>query len=137
MPHAELARTIAAAPDALWQQIGSFGSVANWHPMLSKAKCDGEWVGARRTIHGKDGTIQIERLRARAADGRGYRYSIEASSMPVANCVGELRVEDNGDGRSIVRWSIDFDLIGNDGAVVTEVEDFFRAALVQLKHLYG
>jgi hypothetical protein len=138
MPHAEQTRLIAAMPDVLWRQIGSFGSVAHWHPMLDEAECDGESVGARRKIHAKDGTFWIERLRALMPRGRGYRYSVEAGTMPVSNYVSELRVEDNGDGTSIVTWSSDFDVIDdNDLKVVTEVEDFFKTALVQLKHFYG
>jgi hypothetical protein len=57
--------------------------------------------------------------------------------MPVSNYVGELRVEDNGDGTSIVTWLGDFDVSVNNDQVVTEVDDFFKTALVQLKHFYG
>ncbi len=138
MPHAEQNRLISAPPDVVWRQIGSFGGVAHWHPMLDEAECDGEWIGACRTIRAKDGGIQIERLRALVPHGRGYRYSIESSSMPVSNYVGELRIEDTGDGSSIVTWSGDFDVVGDENSrVITEVEDFFRTALARLKHLYG
>jgi len=71
--------------------------------------------------------------------GRGYRYSVESSSWPVCNYVGELRVEDNGDDTSVVIWSADFDVTyeGESNNATTLVEDFFKAVLNQLKHFYG
>ena len=36
---------IAKDPDVLWQQIGKFASVGEWHPMLIRLDSDGEHEG--------------------------------------------------------------------------------------------
>jgi hypothetical protein len=139
MPYAERSRSIAAQPDAVWQLVGFFGNIGYWHPMVDRVDCDGEHVGARRTIYVKDGSIQVERLKSARPEERWYCYVIELSSMPVHNYFGELRVEDNGDNTSTVVWSADFEVAaatGSDFATIV-VEGFFKAPLDQLKHFYG
>lgn len=46
----------------LWQRIGAFGAVGDWHPMLSRVDSQGDRPGAVRTAHGKDGSTQVEWL---------------------------------------------------------------------------
>lgn len=53
---------VAAAPEALWREIGGFGAVGKWHPLLARVDCEGERSGCRRTAEGQDGSRQVERL---------------------------------------------------------------------------
>jgi mxaD protein len=94
----------------LWQKIGAFGAVGNWHPMLSSVDSEGDNVGSIRTAHGKDGSTQIERLLYFDATTHTYRYKMESTPMPINDYVGEFHVEDNGDGTSTVEWSAQFDV---------------------------
>jgi hypothetical protein len=76
--------------DLVWQQIGRFGSVGRWHPMLSKVEADGEGAGALRTAEGKDGSRQVERLLSVAPEQHAYRYTMVTTPMPVRDYVAEL-----------------------------------------------
>jgi hypothetical protein len=67
MAHVEQLADIPVAPDALWQEIGSFQSVGRWHPMLAHVEGEGEQPGAVRSPTGKDGSTQVERLAERFA----------------------------------------------------------------------
>lgn len=100
---------VAEAPEALWHEIGGFGAVGKWHPLLARVDCEGERTGCRRTAEGQDGSRQVERLLEASSDGHFYRYTMESTGMPVRDYVGELRVENDGDSGSTVVWSAEFE----------------------------
>lgn len=43
---------IAKAADGLWLDIGPFGAVGQWHPLLSKVDSEGEREGSLRVAEG-------------------------------------------------------------------------------------
>src|SRR5438874_1841946 len=96
---------IAADADSLWQEIGQFSAVGNWHPMLAKVESEGECEGCLRTAEGRDGSRQTERLIKLDPERRLYRYRMEATAMPIRDYVGELAVEGNANSTSKVVWS--------------------------------
>ncbi len=141
MAHVLQTARVARHARTLWREIGSFGDVARWHPMLAALESEGEEPGARRWAHGRDGRTQVERLANANPLQRSYIYAIESTPMPVKNCVAELRVDDNGDGTSTIVWQSEFDVRDDVDAqdrrrVVSEIEDFFRAGLDRLKEHY-
>lgn len=123
--------------DRLWQRIGAFGAVGDWHPMLSRVDRQGDRPGAVvRTAHGKDGSTQVERLLEFDAKRHAYRYAIESTPMPVRDYGGELRVDGNGDGTSTVTWSARFE--NAEGGDATEmVRGFLKAGVDRLRDAYG
>lgn len=100
---------LSAGADALWQQIGGFGAIGDWHPMLENIESEGDHAGAIRTTHATDGSTQIERLLRFDDREHVYQHEMESTLMPDRNYAGEFRVDDNGDGTSIVKWSVGFD----------------------------
>ena len=46
MPHIEESVTLPAPPERVWDSIGGFASVGNWHPMLDHVDISGEGPGA-------------------------------------------------------------------------------------------
>lgn len=121
--------------DRLWQRIGAFAAVGEWHPMVSRVDSEGDQPGSVRTAYGKDGSTQVERLLASDAKRHTYRYAIESTPMPVRNYVGELRVEDSSDGTSMVIWSARFD--ESEGGDATEmVRGFLKAGVNRLRDAY-
>jgi predicted enzyme related to lactoylglutathione lyase len=135
-----ISETVRIAKDAstLWGEIGRFGAVGAWHPMLANVEADGERPGALRSAQGRDGQTQVERLVASAPDRRSYRYEMASTKMPVANYLAEFQVDDNGDNTSTVRWRAELDTTSSDGAgTVAAIRAFFRAGLDNLAVLYG
>ncbi len=129
---------VAGNADAIWRDVGAFGSVGMWHPMLAKVDVQGEWPGALRTAETRDGQRQTERLLAIAHDRRRYRYALLSTPMPVTDYVAEFSVRENGDDTSDVCWSAEFHAAPADVAKTTElVRGFFRAGLENLAARYG
>lgn len=138
MPRVSEIVRVAGNADALWREIGTFGAVGDWHPMVETIESEGDRPGARRTAHLRDGMRSVERLAEFAPDRRSYRYDMVSTPLPVGDYVGEFRVEDNGDGTSTVVWSGTFeDTSGDEARTVEAVRDFLRAGLDNLAALHG
>ena len=127
---------LSREPDALWQKIGAFCAVGEWHPMLAKVTSEGEKAGSLRTAEGRDGTRQTERLLDVAPVRRSYRYRIENTPMPVRGYTAELRVEDNRDGTSTIVWSADFEPTSDEHRATEGVRSFLKAGLKKLVKMY-
>jgi mxaD protein len=129
---------IAADADSLWQEIGQFSAVGNWHPMLAKVESEGECEGCLRTAEGRDGSRQTERLIKLDPERRLYRYRMEATAMPIRDYVGELAVEGNANSTSKVVWSAKFEVTSAaDVGAVEAIRAFLRAGLDRLGKLHG
>ena len=128
---------IAKDAAALWQEIGQFGAIGDWHPFLAKVESDGELEGSLRTAEGRDGSRQTERLLEIAPDRHFYRYRMEATQMPVRDYVAELRVQDGGDGTSTIIWSADFEPGAGNEEVAETIRGFLRAGLDNIRARYN
>src|SRR5215469_8158817 len=58
MPRITETATIGLDPDTLWNEIGAFGSVGDWHPLLDSVELLGQGTGAMRIAHAKEGAEQ-------------------------------------------------------------------------------
>jgi Polyketide cyclase / dehydrase and lipid transport len=138
MPKVTMSTPVAMNADALWQAIGSFAAIGDWHPMIEKVESNGERKGSIRTLQLAGGAKLVERLHEVSPTERLYRYSIESSPLPISNYVSEIRVKESGDGSSTVEWSSDFNVnTGNEGDVVKTIQEVYRAGLDNLTKLYG
>jgi hypothetical protein len=137
MLHVQASTDLSQTPEALWQKIGSFQGVGEWHPMLERVEGTGEQPGAFRRPHTTQGQEQVERLEEIDPQQHFYRYSIVTSPMPVSNYVAESRVRENADGTSRVLWSADFKVTnGDESATAQMVRDFFTTGLEALKKTF-
>ena len=138
MPKVTMSTPVAMNADALWQAMGSFAAIGNWHPMMEKVESEGEKKGSMRTLQLIGGAKLVERLEEVSPNERLYRYSIIESPLPISNYFSEIRVKDNGDGTSTVEWSSDFDVnTGNETDVVKTVQEVYQAGLDNITKLYG
>lgn len=139
MPKVTMSTPIAMNADSLWQAIGSFASIGQWHPMMEKVDSQGEQRGSLRTLQLVGGAKLIERLEEISPTERLYRYSIVESPLPISDYFSEIRVKDNGDGTSTVEWSSDFKVNNASGEndVVKTVQEVYKAGLDNLTKLYG
>jgi mxaD protein len=138
MPKVTMSTPVAMNADALWQAIGSFAAIGDWHPMVEKVDSQGEQKGSVRTLQLIGGAKLVERLEEVSPTERLYRYSIVESPLPVSNYVAEIRVKDKGDGSSLVEWSSDFTVnTRNENDVVKTFQEVYQAGLDNLTKLYG
>ena len=139
MPKVTMSTPVAMNADALWQAMGSFAAIGQWHPMMEKVEAQGEQKGSLRTLQLSGGAKLVERLEEISPRERLYRYSIIESPLPITNYVSEIRVKDNGDGTSTVEWSSDFEVNSTTGEtdVVKTVQEVYQAGLDNLTKLYG
>jgi len=138
MPRIIETATIALDPGTLWDEIGAFGSVGDWHPLLDSVEVRGHGTGAMRIAHAKEGSKQAERLQTLDPERRLYRYTMEQSSMPVCDYRGEFRIDPAGEAASLVVWSAQFELTPDgDGRTVESVRYFLHAGTEGLRHRFG
>lgn len=137
MPHAEATARVATDAATLWQEIGSFQGVGDWHPMLDRVEGEGEQPGATRTAYSA-GRQQVERLREADPEQLWHRYTMESTPLPVSDYTAELRVVDHQDNTSTVSWNADFDITsGEESEAVAMVQGFLEAGVSELTNRYG
>ena len=138
MPKVTMSTPVAMNADALWQAIGSFAAIGQWHPMLERVDAEGETKGSLRTLRLIGGAKLVERLEEISPSERLYSYSIVESPLPISDYVAEIRVRDNGDGTSTVEWSSDFKVsTSSEHDVVKTVQEVYQSGLDNLGRLYG
>jgi hypothetical protein len=124
--------------DALWKEIGGFGAVGDWHPMLERLDVSRAGKRATRIARGKDGSEQVERLTRIDPSRHVYQYTMERSALPVRDYVGKFHIEPVGSDASRVVWSAQFELADDgDGKTIETVRQFLHAGTENLKTKYG
>ncbi|MEO1090397.1 MAG: SRPBCC family protein [Pseudomonadota bacterium] len=99
---------VPASVETVWQAIGDFGALADWHPGV--ATCDVERNGAlvHRHLRTVDGGEILEREVGEHAEDHSYTYEILSSPLPVSQYRAILRVLPDGNGAKII-WSSEFE----------------------------
>ena len=129
---------IPASAQRLWNEIGGFDRVGDWHPWLERLETRAGERGSIRIADGKDGSRQIERLTNLDPQRHSYEYTIQRSSMPVCQYRGQFRVEPAGPAGSRVIWSARFELTdAGDGRTIEAVRHFLHAGMESLRARYG
>jgi hypothetical protein len=124
---------VAVPPEAVWQAIGGFCSIADWHPVVASCT-DGEQDGvAMRTLKTVDGAVLVERRTQYSDEGMSYSYQIVESPLPVADYESTLAVMDSGGG-SMITWSGEFAAKGApDDQALSLIGGIYEAGLAALK----
>ncbi len=132
----EVAETMIDA-DTLWKEVGDFGSIARWHPLVSSSTVSDETAGRARHVHFKTGGEQLERLQAVDAAHRMYRYRIERSSSPVRDYTGEFRIEAADTQMSRIVWEAQFTPADeHDDRTVAAVRSFLHEGVASIEGKY-
>ncbi len=98
--------SISAPPAKVWEKVGEFGAISDWHPDVKKSSAsDGNKTGSVRELTLEKGIIK-ESLDEYDADGFTYSYRMDGENLdalPVSSYSSTLTVEPEGDG-SKVSW---------------------------------
>lgn len=127
---------VEVAADQLWSLIGGFNTLPDWHPAVEKSELQEE--GSMRVLSLAGGGEIVEKLEKHDDNQRTYSYTITDSPLPVANYRAEIKVTDEGNGKSSVEWSGEFSADGApENEAIDVVTGVFQAGLDNLKKMYG
>ncbi|MCH7942512.1 MAG: SRPBCC family protein [Proteobacteria bacterium] len=137
MTKVSLSAKIGVSAERLWDMVGGFHSISDWHPAIEKCDIeeDGKTTLRRLTLAG--GGEIVERLE-QSDDERSYSYSILSSPLPIDNYQSTIRVHEDEDGNAIVDWSSEFDSAGApESEAVAIIEGIYSAGFDNLKKMFG
>ena len=136
MAKVSMTTDLDVAADELWNLIGGFNTLPDWHPAVEKSELQEE--GQIRKLSLKGGGTIIEKLVKNDPHERVYTYTIEDSPLPVSNYKAEIKVKDNGEGKSSVEWSSEFSAEGAPESDAMEViQGIYQAGFDNLKKMFG
>ena len=118
----------------LWEVIGGFNALPDWHPGIASSVIEYGDGGTVRVLEAADGGRIVERIEDVDYHGHAYTYSIVESALPISRYVATLRANKAKRGsRARAEWAAEFTA---DGAPATDVakgfEEFYRAGFENL-----
>ena len=118
----------------LWEVIGGFNALPEWHPGIAASVIEYGDGGTVRVLEAADGARIVERIEDVDYRGHAYTYSIVESALPVSRYVATLRANKaKRGGRARAEWTAEFTA---DGAPASEIAkgfaDFYRAGFENL-----
>ena len=119
----------------VWQVIGGFNALPDWHPSVEKSVLEGGGTVRRLTVPGA-GTI-VERLDDIDDSARTYSYSIVEGPLPVSNYAATIRVIDDEHGGCTVEWTSEFDPKGPETDALAAIKSVYEAGLKNLETMFG
>lgn len=123
---------VAASPEKVWQTIGNFCGIANWHPAISECT-PGEQNGKpTRHLSLKGGGTIDEEQTARSDSKMRYSYTILQSPLPVSDYHSTISVKKKGNG-SEVTWMGTFKAKGaSDADAAKAIQGIYDSGLESL-----
>ena len=135
MAKVDMTTDLKVDPDKLWELIGGFNTLPDWHPAVEKSELD-EGGKVRRLSLAGGGEI-VEKLEKIDNNERVYTYSIVNSPLPVANYTATIRVKEGGDGNSVVEWASEFNADGApENDAIETIQGIYQAGFDHLKKMF-
>jgi len=124
------------AADEVWKLIGGFNTLPDWHPAIKKSELEEEGSMRRLSLTG-GGTI-VEKLEQLDDSERVYTYSIIDSPLPVSNYTATIRVKEDGEGKTTVEWSSEFEAKGAaENEAMDVIAGIYQVGFDNLKKIFG
>jgi len=124
---------VAAPPEKVWQVIGDFCAIAEWHPAVGQCAQSEQGGVAMRTLTTRDGGVLVEKRVQYSDEGMSYTYEIVESPLPVRDYVSTLAVMDSAAG-STITWSGEFAAKdAPDQQAIEAVSGIYQAGLAALE----
>ncbi|MCJ2125033.1 SRPBCC family protein [Methylobacterium sp. J-077] len=123
---------IAAPPAKVWQTIGEFCGIGDWHPAIEKCVLSDKDGLKVRTLSLKGGGTLKEEQVSRDDKVMSYTYTILDGPLPVSDYKSTLAVAPEGTG-SKVTWSGTFNAKGApDTVAVDAIQGIYESGLKAL-----
>ncbi|MGI9557481.1 MAG: SRPBCC family protein [Solirubrobacterales bacterium] len=128
MIEVERSRVFESTPGELWQRVGDFHGLHNWHPAITESKPSDDGTG--RTLTTADGAEIAESL---VSEGElTYTYRIDESPLPVQSYESTLIVREADSGAEFI-WSAKFEGAGmSDDEAAELIAQFYDAGFESL-----
>lgn len=127
---------VPAAAQQVWDTIGKFGALSDWHPAIQSSETEGD--GNRRRLKLVDGSEIVEELVEKDDGGKTYTYTMEQPGpLPVQKYKATIKVEDDGKGNSNVTWSGSFEPTADPEDARKAVENVYEQGLNNLRKMMG
>lgn len=137
MTKVAMSTAVPVSAKQVWDLIGNFNAMPQWHPAVKASEQTGEGVGSVRTMSLPDGSQIVEKLEAMDDGSRSLTYSIVNSPLPVANYTSTMTVHDKA-GQAEIEWSSDFDPKGaSPEEAAKAIQGVYAAGLENLKKMFG
>ena len=123
---------IAAPPAKVWQTIGDFCGIGDWHPAIEKCVLSDKDGMKVRTLSLKGGGTLKEEQVSRDDKVMSYTYTILEGPLPVSDYKSTIAVAPEGTG-SKVTWSGTFNAKGApDTVAVDAIQGIYVSGLKAL-----
>lgn len=93
---------------ALWEAVGDFCAIADWHPAVTSCEEADHGGTMRRTLTLDGGGTLVEDLLDRDDAAMSYSYAIVDGPLPVADYESTISVSPDG-GEAAIEWSGTFE----------------------------
>ena len=138
MTKLSMSTRLGTSAKRVWDLIGGFGAMPDWHPGIEKSEIEEEGGVTQRRLTLVGGAVLVERLEQLDDEGRSYNYTIVSSPLPISNYRSTISIVDDAEGNATVEWSGEFDADGGTEAEMTKVvEGIYQAGLDNLKKMFG
>ena len=135
MTKVSMSTGLNASADQVWQMIGRFNALPDWHPGVEKSELTE--AGQTRTLSLVGGGKIIEKLETIDDNARTYSYSIVDSPLPVANYTATIKVTGQGEN-STIEWSSEFDPSGaSPEDAMKAIQNVYQAGFDNLRQMFG
>ncbi|MDP3736519.1 MAG: SRPBCC family protein [Hyphomonadaceae bacterium] len=135
-PRASLSRSVdvQGSPSAVWEKIGRFCAIKDWHPAIGACTEDGK-TPPTRTLVTKDGAATfIELQTARSDTGHFYSYTFTSAPVPVTNYSSTFKVAAKEGGMSTITWSSVYaPNTGHEADAMTALTGIYESGLESIK----
>ncbi|TXN60909.1 SRPBCC family protein [Methylobacterium sp. WL6] len=111
--------TVAAPLAKVWQAIGDFCGIGDWHPAVEKCALSEKDGMKVRTLSLKGGGTLVEEQVSRDDKVMSYTYTILSGPLPVSDYKSTLSVAPDGTG-SKLSWTGTFNAKGAPDTVATD-----------------
>jgi hypothetical protein len=120
----------------VWQVIGNFHTLQDWHPMVQKSESAEGGTIRRLTL--PDGSTIEEKLQQHDNNAMTYSYGITKGNLPFSGYSSTIRVIEDKDGKGCtVEWGGEFTPAGNENEAIKTVQGLYEAGLKNLQNMFG
>lgn len=124
--------SIAKSPAEVWQAMGDFCAIADWHPVVATCSLTEKDGSVHRLLTTGDGAELLEKQLGHDDASMIYDYAIIESPLPVENYVSSIKVEADGEGSKVI-WQSTFDAKGAaDDEAAGVIGGIYEAGLHEL-----
>lgn len=129
---------LSAGAAEVWQAIGEFGNLAEWHPAAVTSTLETRGADTVRVVNISGGGVLIEKQEAHDDATMSQSYSIVDGMLPVSDYHSTIKVIAGDNGTCTVDWTGRFNADGADDATASKIiSGIYTAGLSALKKRFG